>query len=559
MKISRRSVHLVAGITLLTYVLSHLLNHAFGVVSLDAMERARTYFISPWTTTPGILLLATAALLHLGSALWVLYIRRNLRLPPWQWTQLILGLAIPLLVADHAAATGYARLMYGLQPNYAYVLANLWYFDPTKGWLQMTLLCVAWGHACVGLRNWLKVKAWYPRWAVHLYALAILVPALAIMGFVSAGYRVLALIEDPAWIFDVLQNIKYPSDDAVRSIFAARDGWMIAYTAAVVAVLVARQLRLFVQRQGDNVYLTYKAGGKRIQVLPGATVLETLRSVGIPHASICGGRARCSTCRVKLVKSAADACAAPGPEEERVLKRLMLPSDVRLACQVRPTRDVICEPLLPPDVTMAEALQPGKFTAGHEVEMTILFADLRGFTTLSESKLPFDVVYLLNQYFETMGAVIEAAGGTIDKFIGDGIMATFGSGSDADAGATAALHAARGMGQQLEAMNARLKNDLKEPLRLGVGLHAGPAIRGTMGYGEASQVTVIGDTVNTASRLESATKEHGAQCMFSEIVREKAGLDASAYKTTVIQVRGRTEPLVVYMVERVAGIDEMDA
>lgn len=142
-RLTRGNAHLAAGLVLFTYVLGHLINHAFGVVSLDMMNAARTYLISPWTSKIGIIVLAAAALFHLGSALWVLFNRRSLKLVAWQWAQLILGLLIPLLVADHAVGTGYARLIYEVRPNYDYVLAAMWHYDPIKGWMQMALLVAA--------------------------------------------------------------------------------------------------------------------------------------------------------------------------------------------------------------------------------------------------------------------------------------------------------------------------------------------------------------------------------------------------------------------------------
>ena len=96
-------------------------------------------------------------------------------------------------------------------------------------------------------------------------------------------------------------------------------------------------------------------------------------------------------------------------------------------------------------------------------------------------------------------------------------------------------------------------NDLDEPLRLGIGLHTGPVIRGTMGYGSATQVTVIGDTVNTAARLEGETKDHGVQLLFSEALRHKANFDASELPTMVIKVRGRAGSMTVYKAEQVAN------
>ncbi|MEX2642952.1 MAG: adenylate/guanylate cyclase domain-containing protein, partial [Acetobacterales bacterium] len=240
--------------------------------------------------------------------------------------------------------------------------------------------------------------------------------------------------------------------------------------------------------------------------LPGATALETLRAAGIPHASVCGGRARCSTCRVR-VGAGGDALPAAAPTEAALLKRIGAPPSVRLACQLRPSADVELVPLLPPDATPADSRGRSSYRQGAEREIVVLFADLRGFTSFSEGRLPFDVVFVLNQYFSSMGQAIEGAGGVLDKFIGDGIMALFGVESGPRQGALEAIDAARAMSQRLVELNEALAGDLPTPhealagdlptpLRVGIGLHLGPAIVGEMGWGRAISLTAIGDTVH---------------------------------------------------------------
>ncbi|MFP6697518.1 MAG: adenylate/guanylate cyclase domain-containing protein, partial [Alphaproteobacteria bacterium] len=129
----------------------------------------------------------------------------------------------------------------------------------------------------------------------------------------------------------------------------------------------------------------------------------------------------------------------------------------------------------------------------------MLFADLRAFTKFSESKLPYDVVFALNQYFRGMGQAVEEAGGHLDKFICDGVMALFGVRGDLEQGCQQALEAAAGMSHALEHLNHQLLHDLDQPLR--IGIHAGPAIVGEMGYLAETTITAIGDNINTALRL----------------------------------------------------------
>ncbi len=156
----------------------------------------------------------------------------------------------------------------------------------------------------------------------------------------------------------------------------------------------------------------------------------------------------------------------------------------------------------------------------------MLFADLRGFTSMAERRLPYDVVFLLNQYFRLTGEAVVAAGGHVDKFIGDGVMAVFGLRGRPELASAQALDAARRMARALEIFNAQHHAELKTPFRIGIGIHFGPAIVGEMGFPPALSLTAIGDTVNTASRLESATKEENVQLLISETVANGAELPA---------------------------------
>jgi adenylate cyclase len=185
---------------------------------------------------------------------------------------------------------------------------------------------------------------------------------------------------------------------------------------------------------------------------------------------------------------------------------------------------------------------------GEEREISILFADLRDFTRFSERKLPYDVVFVLNRYFASMGSAVEEAGGYLDKFIGDGVMALFGVDGGADRGARQSLDAACLMSKRLDELNQALTAELEEPLRIGIGIHAGPAIIGEMGYGQATSLTAVGDAVNTASRLEAMTKEYKAQLVVSDTVADHAGVDLSDFPSHQLEVRGRSETISAHVV-----------
>jgi adenylate cyclase len=264
----------------------------------------------------------------------------------------------------------------------------------------------------------------------------------------------------------------------------------------------------------------------------------------VPHASVCGGRGRCSTCRSRI-EGAPGAIPPPSPEESKVLRRVEAGPFVRLACQLRPLGDIRVTPLLPPFAQARDGFARPVYLQGGEREIAIVFADLRAFTRLAETRLPYDVVFLLNRYFAMMGRAVEETGGHLDKFIGDGVMALFGIESGPQTGCRQALQAARLMSERLVELNRTLEHDLPEKLRIGIGLHFGPTIVGEMGYGKAVSLTAVGDAVNTASRLESASKEYGCELVVSEDLVSRAGIDLSAFPRHEIELRGRRQVIAV--------------
>jgi adenylate cyclase len=286
------------------------------------------------------------------------------------------------------------------------------------------------------------------------------------------------------------------------------------------------------------------------------TVLEVSRFAGIPHASVCGGRGRCSTCRVRILRGLEHLPPA-SPEEARVLHRVGAPPNVRLACQLRPARDVWVVPLLAASATAEDAGPRPAHHAGQEREVAVLFADLRQFTALAERKLPYDVVFLLNRYFETVGGAIERSGGFANQFTGDGVMALFGVDTEPDLGCRAALAGAREIALSVEALTRELGDELEAPLRVGMGIHAGPAVVGYMGHGVARYLTAVGDTVHVASRLQDLTKEYDCQLVISDAVADRAGLDVRARPRHELGVRNRATPVVTYVIKDARSLAEL--
>ena len=534
-----------SGLILFAFVLSHLLNHAVGLVSLEAANAGLDVFRAVWGNPVSSLLVTIAFIVHLVIALITLYQRRTLRMRPWEAAQLILGLLIPLLLAEHIIGTMGADRAFDVRTDYTYIQTVFWIAAPASGIQQVIVLVLAWVHGCIGLHYWWQVKPWYSRAVPILYAVAVLVPTLSLAGIVSSGVEVMALAERvPDFVDQVFERARL-TRESIAFVVNGTDWFQRGYAAVVAAVLAARWVPYAVRRITGAPSLTYP-GNRTVRLQPGLTVLEASRAAGIPHASVCGGRGRCSTCRVR-VGAGAEHLEEASSDEKKVLRRVGAPPDVRLACQIRPTRDLVVTPLMPPTASARDAGPRADYLSGQEREIAILFADLRGFTSFSDAKLPYDVVFVLNRYFTLMGQAVELSGGRIDKFIGDGVMALFGVEAGAPEGCRRALSAARAMAESLEELNRSLGEDLPAPLRMGIGIHVGPVIVGEMGYGRAKSLTAIGDAVNTASRLEGLTKEFGAQLVVSDAVFRHGEVETDGFQQRSTEVRGKKDGMTVWV------------
>lgn len=539
-------IRLVSGLILFAFVATHLLNHALGIISLPAMEMGREVFVFLWRSIPGTVILVGATVAHMLLVILAVYRRRI-----WEGislaeiVQIITGFALPPLLVLHLLANRGLHEVYALDDTYAWVLMALWHLDPLQGVQQAFVTVLAWVHGCTGVHMWLRLKRWYQPCIPALYTAALLTVILSLVGFVNGGQEVVTLWGDPVWRSAYLLNTQLPAD-AAAWVYETRDVAWNGMIAAVLLIGAVRGVHLVLERQRKRITIRYPEGEKAT-VLPGVTVLETSRRAGVSHASICGGRGRCSTCRVKVLEGL-EHCPEPEEVEARVLRRLSAAPGVRLACQLRPTGDVRVYPLLPaPAPSHAPYTSGGGAARGAEECIAILFADIRGFTEFSRQKLPYDVVFLINQYFRYMGEAVEKNGGILDKFIGDGVMALFGVGTTPQEGARQALSAARAMAVALEEMNETLRAELGQPLRIGIGIEIGDVVVGEMGYRNVMSVTAIGAPVNVASRLEDANKEFGSQLIFSAAVAKAADLDMGIAPARPVSIRGNASTIQAHV------------
>jgi adenylate cyclase len=525
--------------------------HAFLLVSFKVADVAFDITMTAWRTAPGTALLLTAFLIHYANALYSIYIRQTLRLPPWQWVQIGLGLSIPLLLMIHVMGTRVAELLLDIDTSYPAVLVAQWVAAPSHAFLQALALVTVWAHGSVGVHFWLRTKSWYPDWRPYLFAFALLLPTLALAGYVAGGNDVLRASQNPDFVPDVVRTTRLNAQKRSQ-ILQLQQAGVITHLALIGLVFAGRAVRNWRHRRRQLPRLVH-ASGRVVPIRVGATVLETLRDYGIPHASLCGGRARCTTCRV-LVTKGLDRLPAPSGLEADALGRIGASPGMRLACQIRPSTDIAVMPLLAAEAGAADGRLCGGFE-GSERLVTVLFVDIRGSTTLGEAKLPYDVLFILNRFFGEMSAAIAATRGHYSQFTGDGLMALYGlDATDPAASPASALSGAREMLVRFDQLNHQLRDELAQPLRIGLGIHYGEAIVGAMGPPKSQIITAIGDTVNTCARLESLTKEFDCVAVISRQAAEVAGLAVADRVLLEAPVKGRTEPVQFYAFKTVADL-----
>jgi adenylate cyclase len=540
-----RSVRLWAGLVLFAFVLTHLLNHALGIFGVAWMQWAQDWRSWVWRTVPGSILLYGAAAVHALLALKRLVSRRTWRMPWKEAIQIALGLLIPVLVVDHAVATRYLASYHGFDDSYHNELRQLW---PGLFWKQTALLLVVWTHAIIGINYVISPKSWYPKVRDAGLVAAIIIPLAALAGFVAGGREALETAS---------QSGRWTPEQVAAFLQATRFANIgLAIIAAGTALIVIG--RAVARRVGKKITIRYTGHGE-VRTAPGLTLLEMSRANGVPHPSHCGGRARCSTCRV-LVLGGLDTLPEPGPLESRLLKRIAAPSRVRLACQIWPQQDLAVQVLLPPSARpMTQVYEEESYKWGVEREVTVLFADIRGFTQLSRNQVPTDLVVILNRAVAEMSQAVEAHGGRVSMTLSDGILAIFGLNGSVSAAARSAVRAGLDIVKSARALTAELGPALPQPLRVGIGVHSGLSTIGRVGDDERGYVvTALGETVSIASRLEAATKEFLTDCLVSSEALSAAGLKVTTAKRHEIHARERAEPVVAYAVTEATFEEEGD-
>ena len=507
---SRRDLRFASGIVLFAYLSGHLINHALGLVSLEAAEVGLDYATTFWQSPAGTFLLYGGALTHMGLALHAVYERRTLRMPFRDLFRIVLGLNLPVLLIAHAASTRLAMEVYGYNPFYNDVVRDLW-LSGSQG-KQFAILAPGWIHGCLGLHAAFGRRKWWRAAMPVLFGIFLVLPILSALGFVEM-HREIERFNPPR------HNESGLPRETAAAIALWRDRAVNIYLALVGVVLLARIGRWLVEhRSGAVVEIAFP--GRSVRAPRGWTVLEASRANHIAHLSACGGRARCSTCRVRVAEGL-EHCPAPLADEAATLARISAADDIRLACQLRPHGSVSVIPLLGTGGA-------GAATIAHEEVFAVLFVDLVGQEALAGALLPQDLQWLLTGLYRAVDQAVRAAGGTLIHAGQEHASALFPAERDRARGCAPALAAVRALETAVQDLGRGLDDHWKTELRVAICAHVGPVLV------DATQLTApgarfvvaVGPAIAAVDRLRDLLKtRNGGVAVTDDLL---AGADEAA-------------------------------
>src|SRR5258705_997559 len=312
--VSVRQLRLGCGLVLFAYLVSHFLNHALGNISMDPIAAGAYSHAGFWQFLPVAIVFYTAALVHTGLGIWALYERRQFRWKAIEPLQLVLGLSIPALVITHLVGVRLGQTLFGHEKLYPQVFFAYWIVWPYKMWLMYAVMIIAWVHGCIGLCFWLRMKAFYQRAAPFLLAAAVLVPTLAALGVYQGGRSVVDS-DSVEWRAENLspRQVGTPVEQAVLN--SIEEYFLIGYLGLLGLVLLARGTRALNERRGGMITLSY-GNGRTVRVPKGLSVLEASLRNNVPHASVCGRRPPCPTCRIRII---GDSTSLPKPSKTQAV------------------------------------------------------------------------------------------------------------------------------------------------------------------------------------------------------------------------------------------------
>ena len=311
-----------------------------------------------------------------------------------------------------------------------------------------------------------------------------------------------------------------PESGAV--LIGVREVLLAVYFSAIAAVFAAREIRAWNERRSHTL-IRIEYPQRAVRVPRGWSVLEASRSHHLAHLSLCGGRARCSTCRVKVIQGE-DQCPPPGPGEQATLARVQAGPGVRLACQLRPQGDVAVIPLLGPRHRASDRTP----VTAVEQDIALVWVDWRNRGAIARQLLPQDAVFLSKLFSETVALNVHAAGGTECDPSAGSTVAAFGIDVDLPGACRRALSAAHSIDRALASLAGRWKSEFGVVPDVALCVHVGPAAIGEVGTGTSRRFTAEGPLVDTAQRLRAAAARRAAHILVSVDVLQRAGAQPAA-------------------------------
>ena len=288
---------------------------------------------------------------------------------------------------------------------------------------------------------------------------------------------------------------------------------------------------------------------KTISASPDETILEAMLGAEINHPHVCSCKGNCSTCRVYIIEGLSN-CLPRNKNENRVAMKLGFPENIRLACQTKLRGDItIKRPVvddLDIDIILNQFKDESGTKLGKEKKLAILFTDIENYTQFAESFPAYDVVHVLNRYYQTMNNIIVRNQGIISDVAGDGILALFGAIAESKNPVLDAIDTVREMHKALIRFNEYLNQMYDRSFGIRAGINYGKVIVGNFDTGMMRKISAIGDTVNMASRIETANKDFGTRLLISQSAyKEIQGL-VKTEQVHRTKLKGKSGEYVLY-------------
>ena len=525
--ITSQELRLVTGIVLFVYVATHLANHALGLISLSAAESGLHLSVVVWHSLPGTFFLYGAAAIHIVLALDSIYKRRTLQLPFAELLRIALGFWMPILLIGHAIATRLEFELVGSAPTYARIVASMWASDAE--WRQMGLLAPGWLHGCLGLKFAFERRPIWQRLRLVLFAAALLLPVLSALGFITMGRQLAAPIQVPPPSYT--DQLDLPGSR--QTLNRWREGLIWGYLFIVGMAFCSRYIRNIAERRRRGVVrIAYPTS--TVSVPLGWSVLDASRAFHISHASICGGRARCSTCRVSIT-GGGEFCPRPGIQELATLARIRAEPDVRLACQLRPFGNISVVPLVQAEGATYRNSLPSIDT---ERTVVVLFCDFLNRRSLSSDHLSQDLMFVVTRYVKTVSAAIRSTHGQISYVGHNSICALFGTTSDLPSACRNALAAAVAIDQGLRELNSNAGSQLGFETKIAVSIDSGHAVMSDIGH-TVETIFAAGPVLDDIDDLRKVAAASGKSFAVADVVFSAAQIDPLS-KDTLVRPRAST-------------------